>query len=241
MKKLRFIIAGICLLFACKKSQVQTYSDEAPAIYFTLTNYSYSFMDDLDSTSRLIYLPVKLSGSLKDEDRAFTMEPVNDTNTTAEPDWYEIRQGYLPKNSVNGVVPIVLKRNATVDTSLVRLRLKLKPGSALDTMPNASVQVVWTGKIIQPVNWARWLRYYFGTPFSTGWYKFIIEATGRSSFPYEPILARTDPATWWMSAGQIQAYALQVKEALQAYNAAHPDSPLRHNDGQYKGELVSMP
>ncbi|WP_341843718.1 DUF4843 domain-containing protein [Chitinophaga caseinilytica] len=240
MKKLLVIISGTCLLFACKKSQVETYTDEAPAIYFTLTDYSYSFMSDLDSTSRTIFLPVKLSGSLHDQERSFSMEAVYDTNTTAKPEWYEIKPGYLPGNSVNGVVPIVLKRNATVDTSLVKLRLKLKPGSALDTMSNASVQVVWTGMIIQPVNW-RWLRYYFGTPFSTGWYKFIVNATGRSTFPYDGTLSRTDPVTWWMTAGQIQAYALQVKEALQAYNAANPGSPLRHDDGQYKGELVSMP
>ncbi|NLR80431.1 DUF4843 domain-containing protein [Chitinophaga eiseniae] len=240
MKRLLIALAGIILIAACKKEQIKLYQDTDPSLYFTLTTYSYSFMTDLDSTSRVIYLPVKLSGALKDYDRSFTMQVINDTNTTANKDWYELKQGTLPKNSVNGTIPIVLKRNVTIDTSIIKLKLVLTPSSTLDTMPNATIQLSWTGKIIQPINW-NWLRYYFGTPFSTAWYKFIIKTTGRSSFPYSPTLARTDPATWNMTQPQIQAYTLQVKEALQSYNAANPDNPLTHDDGIYKGQLVSMP
>jgi len=240
MKRLIIVLAGIMLMTACKKEEVKLYQDTDPSLYFTLSAYSYSFMTDLDSTSRTIYLPVKLSGDLKDYDRTFNMQVVNDTNTTANKDWYELKEGRLPKGSVNGTIPIVLKRNAVIDTTIIKLKLALTPSSTLDTMPGASIQISWTGKVIQPINW-NWLRYYFGTPFSTAWYKFIIKATGKSSFPYSPTLARTDPATWSMTYPQIQAYSLQVKEALQAYNAAHPDSPLTHDDGLYKGQLVSMP
>ncbi|WP_212005094.1 DUF4843 domain-containing protein [Chitinophaga sp. HK235] len=240
MKRLLIALVGIMLITACKKEQIKLYQDTDPSLYFTLNTYSYSFMTDLDSTSKVIYLPVKLSGALKDADRSFNVQVINDTNTTANKDWYELKTGTLPKNSVDGTIPIVLKRNALIDTTIIKLKLSLTPSSALDTMPSATIQISWTGKIIQPINW-NWLRYYFGTPFSTAWYKFIIKATGKSSFPYSPTLAKTDPVTWWMSTAQIQAYSLQVKEVLQAYNAAHPDSPLTHDDGLYKGQLVSMP
>lgn len=233
-------LAGLVLITACSKEKLRVYEDKAPALYFTSPTYSYSFMTDMDSTSKVIYLPVRLSGALNDQDRKFSVEIVNDTNTTALKEWFEIRDGWLPKNAINGSIAIVLKRNVTIDTSIIKLKLRLAPSSVLDTVPNSNIQITWTGKIIQPVNW-RWLRFYFGTPFSTRWYKFMVDVTGQQSFPYDPTLAASDPKTWWMSAAQIQAYGLQVKEALQKYNIEHPTDPLRHDDGTYKNELVSMP
>jgi hypothetical protein len=44
-----------------------------------------------------------------------------------------------------------------------------------------------------------------------------------------------------MSAGQIQALALKVKEALLKYNAEHPGNELKHDDGPNAGQLVAMP
>ena len=155
-------------------------------------------------------------------------------------DLFEIKQGVVPKNSFDGSVAVVLKRNTTVDTSIVNLKVRLIGSKDLDPLMLDTLQVSWTGKIIQPVNW-KWLRYYFGTPFSTGWYTFMLKEAGVSSLPYEPTLAKTDPVTWWMSSGQLIAYALKVKEALIKYNAAHPGDELKHNDGTYAGQLVTMP
>lgn len=226
---------GMLLLFgACKKAELITYKDESPSLYMGLSTYAYSFVDDLQAQTKTIYLPVKLSGELKDYDRSFRMEAVFDNTTTAKPDWFEIKEGILPKNSVDGRIPIVLKRNKTVDTSLVDLTLKLMPSDQLGTMLTTSTKVTWTGKIIQPVNWS-WMRYYLGADFSTGWYAFVIQVTGRSSFPYYPTLASADPVTWWMSAGEIQGWGLKVKEALIAYNLEHPNDPMLHNDGPKKG------
>lgn len=245
MKKhtVQLTILGICMLLtaACKKSEMRTYKDDQPALYMGMSSYAYSFVDDLTAATKTIYLPVKLSGQLQDYDRSFKMEVVTGTGTTADAALYEVKEGVLPKNAVDGRIAIVLKRNTLVDTSLVDLTLRLLPSADLDTMLNTQTKVTWTAKIIKPVNWDRWLRYYLGTGFSTAWFKFIIQHTGRTSFPYDGTLSRTDPVTWWMTAGEIQGYGLQVKEALLEYNLMNPNNPFIHDDGPSKGLPVVLP
>lgn len=234
-----FLVLGITFS-ACKKQEVATY-EEAPSIYFTIPTYSYSFIENIGAQTKTIYLPVALSGNAKDFDRTFNIEVVQDTNTNVTPDMYEIQQGELLKDKFDGRIGIVLKRNQLVEESLVKLKVKLTGSSDLTPIMARTVQIIWTGKIIQPVNWSSWLKYYFGTPFSTNWYLFVLKEAGVSSLPYHGTLGKTDPVTWWMTAAQVQAYALKVKEALNKYNAAHPGNELRHEDGTYKGQLVTMP
>lgn len=229
----------VVILLSCKKQEIKTYQDD-PGVYFTTPTYAYSFTEDIDATSKTIYLPIKLSGNKQEFDRSFKVQVVNDTNTTVQSDLYEIKEGELLKNSFDGRVPVVLKRNILVDTSIVKLRVKLVGSADLDPMLNQIMDISWTGKIIQPVNW-KWLRFYFGTPFSTGWYKFMLQAAGVTSFPYDGTLSKTDPVTWWWTAAMIQAHALKVKEALIKYNADHPGNELKHNDGPNAGQLVVMP
>ena len=144
---------------------------------------------------------------------------------------------------MDGRVALLLKRNTTVDTSIVKLRVKLIGSDELDPLLNTILDISWTGKIIQPANWTPGLRFYFGTPFSTGWYLFMLQAAGVSSFPYttSAALKATDPAYYWWGAGEISAYAQKVKEALNKYNLEHPGNELRHNDGPSVGQLVTMP
>jgi hypothetical protein len=245
MKKIRnysCLTIVICLIFlSCKKEEIKTY-EEDPGIYFTTPTYNYSFTENVGASSKLIYLTVKLSGNVKDYDRTFKIEAVNDAETTAQADLYEIQHGVLPKNSFDGKVAVLLKRNVTVDTSIVNLKVKLIGSADLDPLLAPTALISWTGKIIQPVNWSS-LRFYFGTPFSTGWYTFMLQSAGVSSFPYttSASLKATDPAYWWWGIGQMYAYGNKVKEALNKYNLEHPGNELRHNDGPNVGQLVAMP
>jgi len=229
----------LLFLGACQKEELKIYKDETPSLY-ALSGYSYSFIEDMTAQSKTIYLTVKLSGEPKDYDRSFKVEPIFDNTTTANPDWFEIKEGVLPKNSTEGRVAIVLKRNPTVDANLVDLTLQVVPSKELGTMLVTKSKVTWTAKIIEPVNWRQWLRYYFGVAYSTAWYKFVMEVTGKTSFPYYPTLATSDPTTWWMSAGEIQGWGLKVKEALIKYNLEHPNEPFLHDDGPNKGLPVTL-
>lgn len=227
------------MLSACQKEEIMVYQDD-PGIYFTASTYPYSFTEDMGAQEKTINLPVKISGMLKDYDRNISVEAVFDSTTTVTSDLFQIGHGVVPKNSVDGTVAVILKRNTNVDTSVVYLKLKLTLSNDFTPVLSKTILVSWTGKIIQPVNW-NWLRYYFGTPFSTGWYMFMLKEAGVSSLPYSGTLSKTDPVTWWMSANQLVAYALKVKEALIKYNAEHPGNELKHNDGPYAGQIVTMP
>jgi hypothetical protein len=234
-----FLVGIILLVSACKKEEISSYTDD-PGIYFTTSTYAYSFTEDIGAESKTIYLPVALSGNAKDVDRHFKIEVVNDTNTNVTSDLYEIQQGDLLKNSFNGRVAVVLKRNASVENSIVKLKVRLSESSEIKPIMTQTVQISWTGKIIQPVNW-NWLRFYFGTPFSANWYTFMLKEAGVKSFPYSGSLSKVDPITWWWTAAQVQAYALKVKEALIKYNVNHPDNELKYEDGPSKGQFVTMP
>jgi hypothetical protein len=119
-----FLVGIILLVSACKKEEISSYTDD-PGIYFTTSTYAYSFTEDIGAESKTIYLPVALSGNAKDVDRHFKIEVVNDTNTNVTSDLYEIQQGDLLKNSFNGRVAVVLKRNASVENSIVKLKVRL--------------------------------------------------------------------------------------------------------------------
>ncbi|OKZ39650.1 MAG: hypothetical protein BHV82_14405 [Odoribacter sp. 43_10] len=101
-----------------------------------------------------------------------------------------------------------------------------------------------TNKIGRPANWSQ-LNNYFGE-YSDSWYRFILDATGLPSLPYwsprgsaDP--NNPDPERWTMTGTEVKAYAALVKEKLTEYNNEHPGNPLKHEDGEYKGQPVTMP
>ena len=65
-----------------------------------------------------------------------------------------------------------------------------------------------------------------------------MEATGKSSLPYNPY--PPDQETWWMSDVELMANASLVKHKLELYNEQHPDEPLTHDDGPSEGKPVRM-
>ena len=44
-----------------------------------------------------------------------------------------------------------------------------------------------------------------------------------------------------MTGTEVKAYAALVKEKLTEYNNERPGNPLKHEDGEYKGQPVTMP
>jgi hypothetical protein len=243
LKYSSLILALVLVFQSCKKEEIPLFSG-APSMYFTTGTYSYSFLENIGKTNQVIYLPVKISGVAKDVDRTFKIEAMFDdtVNTTAKAGWFELQDGIIPKNSYTGKVGILLNKNATTDTSVVKLRVKLSDANELKSLSPASAIISWTGKVTQPTNWGS-LAPYFGTPFSTAWYMFMLQAAGVSAFPYttDPNLKASNPDYWNMTGGQVTAYALKIKDALLKYNNDHPGAPLTHDDGPYKGVVVSMP
>lgn len=234
-----FIFVLVSLL-GCQKSDIMLY-EQNPGVYFEAPSYSYSFLEDPEASSKIISLTVDITGSQVDYDREFIVSrPAMDTITTAEDDQYVIGKGIVKANEYNGLVEVEVFRDERLNDSIYTLALEILPNEDFPEvrLNKKIMQLSFTNKVIQPANWS-WLRWYFGTPFSTRWWTFICETTGRTSLPYYPTNADTE--TWWMSVGEVQAYQTIVRLALEEYNAAHPDAPLTHDDGEYAGQIIEMP
>lgn len=227
-------------LMGCESSDIMLYEQNA-AVYFEANSYNYTFLENPQATSKVVKLMVDISGTQVDYDREFVVtRPVVDTITTAEENQYVIGKGMVKANEYSGYVEVEVFRDDRLNDSIYRVALEIQPTKDFQEVRlNKKMLILsFTNKVIQPANW-RWLRWYFGTPFSTRWWTFICEATGRTSLPYFPTEA--DKETWWMSVGEVQAYQTITRLALDEYNAKHPKDPLTHDDGAYAGQKIEMP
>lgn len=234
-----YTLCAIILISSCSKEKTYIYQQNGGA-FFDLSEYSYSFIDDPGVTTKIVNLPISISGSSVGEDREIIAEiPEGDTITTAEKVQYKIGKGVVKANQYIGIIPIEITYDERMDDSTFVLALKLVATADFPEVKlnSRTMKLSFTNKIIRPANWS-WLRWYFGTPYSTAWWKFIMEVTGRTSLPYFPTNA--DKVTWWMSADDIIAYQGLVREALLKFNAG-PKGPLVHDDGEYKNTKVEMP
>jgi hypothetical protein len=234
------LLFGVIVCSGCDHEDIMLYQ-QRPGVYFEASTYSYTFLEHPDSTSKILRLSVDITGSQVDYDRTFTVtRPAGDTITTAEDDQYRINEGIVKANEYNGYVEIEVFRDERLNDSIYEVALVIQPGEDFPEISlNQKMMVVsFTNKVIQPANW-RWLRWHFGEAFSTRWWTFICEVTGRTSLPYYD--GHPDTETWWMSYEEIVAYAAKVRIALAEYNAKHPEEPLTHDDGEYAGQVITMP
>lgn len=241
--KIRNYMMGLLLLSAmftaCQHEDIMLYQQN-PGVYFEASDYSYTFLEHPDSTSKLLRLSVDITGSQVDYDRTFTVaRPEVDTITTAEDDQYRIGTGIVKANEYNGYVEIEVFRDERLNDSIYEVALEILPGKDFPEvrLNKTIMRVSFTNKVIQPANWDR-LKVFFGSAFSTSWWTFICEVTGRASLPYWP--SHADTETWWMSREEVIAYAAMVRLALDEYNGKH-EEPLTHDDGEYVGQPVTMP
>lgn len=227
--------------FGCENEGLKEYTDN-PGIYFDGAERSYSFFDHPGIQVDTIKLPLLISGPVCDYDRIVKVEVVSDTNTTATDDMYQLLDGYVLKGEAKGIVPVVLNYREALENQACKLKIRLvetKDFKELRLGQNTCL-IHFSAYIIKPDNWDSWLHYYFGDIYSTRWWKFIMDATGKNALPYNP--THPDKETWWMSDAELIANYWLVRNALNEYNA-NPENnpPLRHDDGEGAGQIVVMP
>lgn len=243
MKAKRYFMGLLLLPFCfigCQQSDIMLYEQNA-GVYFEASTYGYSFLEHPDSVSKVLRLSVDITGSQVGYDREFTVtRPELDSITTAESDQYSIGKGIVKANEYRGYVDVVVSKDDRLRDSVYKLALEIQANEEFpEVRLNKKIMVLsFTNQVIRPANWV-WLRWYFGVPFSTRWWQFICKETGRTSLPYYP--SHADQETWWMRVAELEVYQSVVRLALEKYNAAHPDEPLTHDDGDYAGQRVEMP
>ena len=226
--------------YSCDQEETMLFDTEG-SVYFTISNYSYSFLEYPGKQVDTIKCPVKIFGNTSNVERFVNAELVTgDTSkvNTAPEGLYRVLGGIVPANKEVGHVAVELKHAVELKDSVYVFHIRIVPSDDFQDVSynNKVVAVQFTALEIQPANWDNYLKWYWGD-YSTRWWQFIKESTERTSIPYWP--NNTDKETWWMSDGEFDALTVVVKRALKKYNETH-DTPLTHDDGPSKGKEVQI-
>lgn len=198
------IIASFFLFTSCKKENLTAYQLQ-DMIYFYKVHSSaikdsvtYSFA--IKSTTLqfdTVFVPVKIMGTAKDANRVIKIGAVDSLTTAKAGIDYEFLNAVMPAGKYEYNIPIKVLRSERMKTQTLNLTIEIQksddfiPGIPKD--PSVSFYeygAALTYKIMindflsKPSNWDSRLSFYFG-PFSQVRYAFVIQATGRSTFPSE--------------------------------------------------------
>ena len=157
---------------------------------------------------------------------------------------YELLEGTISAGSESGFVPVVVNSVQELEHKVVRLRVKLVENEyfkELDLVYPAC-NFTFTAQIIKLYNWSQ-LEYFFG-PYSTGWWKFIMEKLGRTSLPYWDLFSpipNPDPDKYDMSYYEMSNIQQMIRLELAEYNKHSTTGPMKHDDGDYAGKEIVVP
>lgn len=222
------IVQVLCLFTACENDGFY-YQDEprvrlvGPEKWAVGTDsLEYSFV--IQPQSELEFnLPVSIyiMGNAANYDRTVNLT-VDNSLTTAQDKHYEMpTQVVLPANAYNVTFPLTLKRTTDLQDAGVRLYIKIAESAdfKVGAIEQDHLLIKWNDMLSKPSNWDEGLTSYFGQ-FSIVKYRFIISTTGITEFDETQ-----------MSWAELTNYKILVTSALDEYNAANPNNPLKDENG----------
>ena len=247
LNKIIWLALAAMSFASCQKDEVDLYQQNA-GIYFNGRTLTYTFVENIPNFklgADTVNLPLLITGEAVDHDRIVeVVEAVEDT-ITASKDMYEVLGGVVKAGEYKGFVKVKINYVPAMDDSVYVTKFKLRSSDEFPVtdLNHVVYKLYMTNKMTQPSNWIR-LRSTFGE-YSNSWYHFILETTGLSSIPYWSYRGSADPRNpdperWTMTRNELDAYKALVKEALAKYNNAHPGDPMKHQDGEFKGTVITM-
>ncbi|MFV0345874.1 MAG: DUF4843 domain-containing protein [Bacteroidales bacterium] len=241
-----FLVGALGTIYSCK-NDYETYSGDCyiqfgpdtSVIYESSRVYddtikSYSFIyEGNDVVRQTIYFDLYALGGIKDYDRSFKLMQVAVPNAlNAVPDVHylafdnpEVSSLYVIKAGETHLsVPIVLLRDTSLSHSIYTLKIELQANEEflLGTSELLWRKVYFTDIITEPNAWSVW-EGVFGD-YSRVKHLFMIDATGQK-FDDE-FFEKNE-----MAYTAMYGYAAKCKEELAKYNVAHPNAPLRDENG----------
>lgn len=218
------------LLFACKKNeQDKTYKDVNrigiagdPLEYATADSLLFSFAVYPAGTSEApVSVIATIMGGVSSSDREFQLE-IDPAKTTAMPAEYALPPSFIVKaGSATARIPVVLKRSTRIQSSSVKLALRVAANANFEAAPKSTFSLVWTDELTKPANWdgSGAVGFYFGK-YSKVKHRLIVDATEYKNLAVLSGLYN-----------QLFYIASRALEDLTAYNAAHPGEPLKSEGG----------
>lgn len=222
------IYFGMIVLFgtSCKNDGFY-YQDQArvrlvgPSIWTLDTDsLEFSFVTSPSSvTEKQMDVTLWIMGNVANYNRTANIKVVAN-ETTASSELFTVPTAVtVPADSNKVTFPVILKRAASLQETTARLYIAVVESADFGVGVNEENHLLlkWNDILTKPSNWDD-LKEFFGT-FSLAKYRFMLQNAGVTEFSSS------------MSWAELQNYKIVLTNALNDYNAAHPNQPLTDENG----------
>lgn len=236
--------------------KLTTFNSDVDGLSFvdSLTNFSFVYGDS-DATEETLMLKVETMGYVSDRTRYITLEQVmveGKENAVAGVHYVAFddaslqEQYVIPKGTTTALIPVVLLRDASLETKDVTLMIRIAVNDDFGfSLVNRDVTlIVFTDRLIKPYHWNGGSDYWFGV-YGPVKHRWLIETTGEKwddDYLYNVIgfdadnTDSTDSNIYrndnWDD-GYVNGYLIPLlTQKLAAYNEElGADGPLEEEDG----------
>ena len=221
--KTLYVLLLACLtsvtLNSCDQNDYLQYDENQAYVGFAYPSYGndsivYSFALHPNVEEDIVKVPMKLFGYAASQDREVGVEVIESESTAKEGVDFVIEQKRMEANAYKDSLVVKIKKSAEVETKDLVVKLRLCGNGLFAAAPidAESFRIILTSKLTEPTGWP------FGD-YSVIKHKFVIQiidiATG-----YEK----------WSTSDRIRYQGI-LTQALYEYNKAHPNDPLKDEDG----------
>lgn len=221
--KTLYILLLACLtsvtLNSCDQNDYLQYDENQAYVGFAYPSYGndsivYSFALHPNVEEDIVKVPIKLFGYAASQDREVGVEVIESESTAKEGVDFVIEQKRMEANAYKDSLIVKIKKSAEVETKdlVVKLRLCGNDLFAAAPIDAESFRIILTSKLTEPTGWP------FGD-YSVIKHKFVIQTIGIAT-GYEK----------WSTSDRIRYQGI-LTQALYEYNKAHPNDPLKDEDG----------
>lgn len=207
------------ILNSCKQNDYLQYDENLASVGFVYSSYGndsivYSFALHPNVEEDIVKVPLKLIGYASSQDREIGVEVVESESTARQGIDYVIEQKKIEANAYTDSLIIKIKKSAEVESQDLTVKFRLCGNDLFAAAPiNAETfRVILTSQLAKPTGWP------FGD-YSVIKHKFVIQTLGIAT-GYEK----------WSTSDMIR-YKGILTQALYEYNKAHPDDPLKDENG----------
>lgn len=230
MKNLLYTTFALVLLLfvSCEEEQITSFEDYS-AVNFVTKSVEYSFLGNAEGEF-IQEANVRIMGNVKDYDRLFKVEVINDSLTTANTNQFEIIDGIVYSGEFTGALRVKILNSAALDSTKVSIHLKIVDSEDFNkgNLETNELVITWSNKIVVPV-WS-YFRYFFCATSSTSCYRAIVEATGYKKFTIIEYRA--------VGGDGAVAIGTTFGNYVKQWNLDHPNNHLKHDDGAKAGQEI---
>lgn len=221
--KTLYILLLACLtsvtLNSCNQNDYLQYDENQAYVGFAYPSYGndsivYSFALHPNVEEDIVKVPIKLFGYAASQDREVGVEVIESESTAKDGVDFVIEQKRMEANAYKDSLIVKIKKSAEVETKdlVVKLRLCGNDLFAAAPIDAETFRIILTSQLTEPTGWP------FGD-YSVIKHKFVIQTIGIAT-GYEK----------WSTSDRIRYQGI-LTQALYEYNKAHPNDPLKDEDG----------